>query len=124
MALYGALPQQLQDPDSFASQLARLLKARAALRLYAARLSDVPDVQAKGLFVLVHQLPDNGGLEVSAINFGAQTVDESIVIHGAGPHASATDVLDPGSPALELATDGGLHLHLNGFEAKALHIKG
>ncbi|HEY7964701.1 MAG TPA: maltose alpha-D-glucosyltransferase [Steroidobacteraceae bacterium] len=124
VALYGALPQQLQDSGSFASQLARLLKARAALRLYAARLSDVPDVQAKGLFVLVHQLPDNGGLEVSAINFGAQTVDESIVIHGAAPHARATDVLNPGAPALELATDGGLHLHLDGFEAKALHITG
>ena len=84
VALYGSLPQQLQDPDSFASQLARLLKARAALHLYAARLSDVPDVQAKGLFVLVHELPDNGGLEVTAINFGAQAVDESVVIHGAG----------------------------------------
>jgi len=124
VALYGALPQQLQDPGSFASQLARLLKARAALHLYAARLSDVPDVRAKGLFVLVHQLPDDAGLEVSAINFGAQTVDESIVIRGAGPHASATDVLDSGARALELATDGSLHLHLNGFEAKALHIKG
>ena len=74
--------------------------------------------------MLVHQLPDNGGLEVTAINFGAQTVDESIVIHGAAPHARATDVLNPGAPALELATDGGLHLHLDGFEAKALHITG
>ena len=74
--------------------------------------------------MFVHELPDSGGLEVSAINFGAQAVDESVVIHGAGAHASATDVLDPDAPALQLGADGGLHLHLNGFEAKALHIKG
>ncbi|MBV9695920.1 MAG: maltose alpha-D-glucosyltransferase, partial [Gammaproteobacteria bacterium] len=55
-ALYGALPEQLRHPDSFASQLGRLLKARAELKLFAARLLDVPAVKAPGLFVLVHEL--------------------------------------------------------------------
>ncbi len=70
-AIYGSLPEQLEKPDSFASQLARMLKARAEMRLYAARLVDIPSVRSRGLFVLVHQLPENGGLEVTAINFGA-----------------------------------------------------
>src|SRR5262249_31267668 len=50
IALYGPLPRQLEQPDSFASQLARMLKVRADLRLYAGELVDVPEVQAKGLF--------------------------------------------------------------------------
>src|SRR2546430_1036224 len=70
IAIYGPLPQQLERPDSFASRLARMLKARADLRLYAARLVDIPAVQSKGLFVLVHELPEHSGLEVTAINFG------------------------------------------------------
>ena len=36
-------------------------KVRADLHLYAARLVDVPSVQAKGLLVLVHELPENAG---------------------------------------------------------------
>jgi trehalose synthase len=121
VALYGSLPEQLQSPDSFAARLARLLKARAALHLAAARLSDVPEVHAPGLLVLVHELPDNAGHEITAINFGSQALDESVAIPGlAGP---ATDVLDPGRPALDLGQDGHLRLHLDGFSAKALHVR-
>ena len=59
VALYGPLPQQLARPDSFASQLARMLKARAELRLCAARLTDLPAVHSRSLFVLVHELSEN-----------------------------------------------------------------
>ena len=122
VALYGALPQQLQHPDSFASQLARLLKARAELHLDAARLTDVPKVKARALFVLVHALPDNAGLEVTAINFGSAALDEDVTIQGASAGSAVTDVLDPQAPALQLGADGGLHLHLDAFQGKALRI--
>lgn len=122
--LYGSLPEQLKSADSFASQLARLLKARAELHLYAARLIDVPAVQAKGLLVLVHELPDGAGLEITAINFGEQGLDESVPIRSAAADSKAFDVLDPQAPALELAGDGRLRLQLKGFEARALRIKG
>jgi len=97
VALYGSLPQQLKKSDSFASQLARLLKVRADLHLYAARLADVPGVQAKGLLVLVHELPESSGLEITAINFGDRAVNEAVPIRGAAPGAKAIDVLDPQS---------------------------
>jgi trehalose synthase len=124
VALYGSLPQQLKKPDSFASQLARLLKVRADLHLYAARLLDVPSVQAKGLLVLVHELPENAGLEITAINFGDRAVDESVLIRGAAPDSKAVDVLDPQAPMLDIGADGSLRLHLNAFQGKALRIKG
>jgi trehalose synthase len=124
VALYGPLPEQLKSPDSFASQLARLLKARADLHLQAARLTDVPAVQAKGLFVLVHELPGSGGLEITAINFGDREVDESVPVRGAAAESKAIDVLDPQAPVLDLGPDGRLRLRLSAFEGKALRIKG
>ena len=124
VALYGSLPAQLGQRDSFASQLARLLKARAALRLYAARLIDVPAVHAPGLLVLVHALPDNAGLEVTAINFGAQALDEAVAVKGASSAATAQDALDPQAPGVALGADGTLRLHLDGYQGKALRIGG
>jgi len=119
VVLYGPLPDQLKSSDSFASQLARLLKARADLHLQAARLTDVPAVLAKGLFVLVHELPDSAGLEITAINFGDRAVEESVAIRGAAAGSKAIDVLDPRAPTLDLGPDGRLQLRLNAFEGKA-----
>jgi hypothetical protein len=124
VALYGPLPKQLEQPDSFASQLARMLKVRAELRLYAARVVDVPAVQSKGLLVLVHELPDNGGLEVTAINFAAAPVAELVPVRGARADATAKDVLDPKTPSLPITADGNLQLRLNAYECRALRITG
>jgi trehalose synthase len=124
VALYGPLPKQLKRQDSFASQLAHMLKVRADLHLYAAQLTDVPAVQAKGLLVLVHRLPESPDLEVTAINFGAAPVDETVAIAGAPQNSSAADVLDPKSPALAISAAGSLRLSLEGYEGKALRIKG
>ena len=124
IALYGPLPKQLEQPDSFASRLARMLKVRAELRLYAARVVDVPAVRAQGLLVLVHELPDNGGLEVTAINFAAAPVDETVPVRGAQADATASDVLDPKAPSLKIAAGGNLHLRLNAYECRALRITG
>src|SRR5262249_30252859 len=110
VALYGPLPKQLKRPDSFASQLARMLEVRADLRLYAGELADVPAVQAKGLFVLVHKLPDAGGLEVTAINFGNTPVDETVTVQGASQGAQAVDVMNSQAPGTALGANGGLRL--------------
>jgi trehalose synthase len=123
-AIYGPLPEQLEHPDSFASQLARMLKARADMRLYAARVVDIPNVRSRGLFVLVHELPENGGLEVTAINFGATPVDEPITILGAAANANVRDVLDPEAAPLNVRSDGKLPVHLAPYAALALRITG
>jgi trehalose synthase len=122
VALYGPLPRQLQRPDSFAAQLSNLLKVRADLRLYAGELVDVPTVQAKGLFVLVHRLPDGGSLEVTAINFGNTPVDETVPVQSAPPDAQVTDVLDPKAPVAGLDAGGSLRVSLKAYEGKAFKV--
>jgi trehalose synthase len=124
VALYGPLPKQLTKPDSFASKLAHMLKVRADLHLYAGRLVDVPEVQAKGLFVLVHQLPDSADLEVTAINFGSTSVNEAVVIRNATQNSTVTDVLDAKAPASMINSDGALQVSLGAYEGKALRIAG
>jgi trehalose synthase len=124
VALYGPLPKQLQKPDSFASKLAHMLKIRADLHLYAGRLVDTPPVQAKGLFVLVHQLPDSADLEVTAINFGSTPVNEAVVVRNVAPNSAVTDVLDAKAPSSTISAGGTLQVSLGAYEGKALRIAG
>jgi trehalose synthase len=121
-ALYGPLPRQLQDRNSFALQLARMLQARADMRLYAGRLTDIPRVQTKGLLVLVHELPDNGGREITAINFGSTPIEETVAIPNLMPDAQALDALDPKAAPLDVGAGGTLRLQLEGYEGKAFRI--
>ena len=123
VALYGPLPQQLTDPQSFASQLARILKARAALKLAAGKLIDVPAVQAPGLLVLVHELPDGAGKEITAVNFSDHAVDETVTITGAAGQR-ALDVLDSQASASVVGAGGRLTLHLDAVQGRAWRIGG
>jgi hypothetical protein len=101
-----------------------MLRVRADLRLYAGRLVDTPAVRAKGLFVLVHQLPDSTDLEVTAINFGSTPIDESVVIRDAPQSSKVTDALDPKAPASTIDAGGTLRVSLGAYEGKALRIQG
>jgi len=92
--------------------------------LYAGRLVDAPAVQAKGLFVLVHQLPDSADLEVTAINFGSTSVNEAVAIRKATQNSTVTDVLDAKAPASTINADGALQVSLGAYEGKALRIAG
>jgi hypothetical protein len=80
-------------------------------------------VQARGLFVLVHQLPDSSDIEVTAINFGESPIKEAVAIHAAPGGSKAADALDPQATTIDLAADGTLPLQLEGYEGKALRIK-
>ena len=124
VALYGPLPRQLADPESFASRLARLLEVRRRLRLYAARLVDVPRVQASGLFVLEHELPEQLGREVTVINFAATPVDESVALAALPAGAQARDALEPQRPPVTVGAGGLLPLRLAPYETRVLHITG
>jgi trehalose synthase len=123
VALYGPLPRQLEDRDSFTWRLARILRARARLHLSTAHLIDLPPVRARGLFVVVHQLPDSADIEVTAINFADRPVSESVPLPAAPPGSKVTDALDSQAATFEVSPDGTLPLVLQGYEGKALRIK-
>ena len=121
-ALYGPLPRQLERPDSFASQLARILKVRSQLRLYAGEVLDAPAAHAKGLFVLVSRLPDSGDLEVTAINFGDSTVKETLAIKGATAAMKVVSLLGPKASEASPDAAGHLRFELKGYEWQALRL--
>ena len=126
VALYGPLPEQLKQRDSFASRLARMLQARKELKLYAARQLDVPAVKNKGLLAMVHELPDGGGIEITALNFGSTPIDEVLTLPQAKAGAKAVDVLgsnESKSEATAVSNDGGVRIQLAGYEGKALVIR-
>jgi maltose alpha-D-glucosyltransferase/alpha-amylase len=76
-SLYGSLPDQLKDEDSFARRLQRILAVREDNGIATGTLLDVPDVSNRSALVLVNRLKD-GTLQVTALNFSGQDIAGSI----------------------------------------------
>jgi maltose alpha-D-glucosyltransferase/alpha-amylase len=71
-ALYGPLPDQLAKPDSFASQLKRMLAARKKYRIAESSMAAAPEVDNQAVVVLVMKLPDDAGVAVTVVNYGRE----------------------------------------------------
>ena len=121
-ALYGPLPEQLQQAGSFATQLRSLLRVRAEYRINESEQVDVPAVKSRGLLVMVHRLAGGKGTQVTAINFGRAAVRETVAIKTAPPAGSVRDLL--ADKALgSLGADGQLPLALGPHEGRVLLIR-
>ncbi len=72
-ALYGSLPVQLENPHSFASRLAEILKLRKRAGIATATLLDVPVVPRKSMLVMINRL-ESGLVQVTALNFGPEKI--------------------------------------------------
>ena len=70
-SLYGSLPEQLGDPNSFARRLSRILDIRKRSELATGELLDVPEVPFKSMLVLVNCLQDRT-TQVTVLNFSAE----------------------------------------------------
>ena len=120
-SLYGTLPDQLADPDSFASRLRGLLALRARHGIAEATLLEVPDVEYPGVLAMVLRLPD-GVVAATMLNFGQEPVVDT-VLHT--PHAV------PGLELVDLGTDeplgvvdeeGGVRVVLGAHDGRVLRI--
>src|SRR5262249_56487294 len=121
-ALYGTLPDQLERPGSFASQLKKMLRARSAYRINESEQIEIPTVKARGLVVMVHRLPEARGTQVTALNFARTAVRETVTIKGA---RAGAEVGDLGEEKVTGKVDeaGRLPLALGPHEGRALLIK-
>ena len=72
-SLYGSLPEQLEDRNSFVSRLHDLLTVRARCDISTAIQIDVPDVTHKAMLVMVHRL-DTERVQVSVLNFANRPI--------------------------------------------------
>jgi hypothetical protein len=103
--------------------LQHLLAVRERYRIYQARQIDVPAVSAPGLLVMVHELPEGFGTQVTALNFGRQPLAEEVAIRGAEAGSQVLDMLS--ETALDPLAEGGvLHVTLQPHEGKSYLILG
>ena len=92
-ALYGSLPTQLNDPDSFVRRLSKILTVRKRYGIASAKQIDVPEVSNKAMLVMVHELSD--AEQVTVLNFSAQPIWGSVI----------SEQLVPGSLLVDMFTD-------------------
>ena len=97
-SLYGTLPEQLEDPGSFASQLRTVLDVRESSGLATAAQLDVPPVSHRGMLVMVHQLPATGtepaDRQVTVLNFGQEAITGTVRSEHLVPRSVITDMSD------------------------------
>jgi maltose alpha-D-glucosyltransferase/alpha-amylase len=76
-SLYGPLPAQLKNPESFASRVRSLVAARRKYRVAEGELLAVPEPSARGILILLLKLPEHP-LAVTALNFSRVDADVRI----------------------------------------------
>lgn len=76
--VYGTLPEQLRDPNSFVSQLRRMLRTRRASRIAFSKLVSVPEVDKHSVVMMLFERTEHHGWIISALNFGREPVSETI----------------------------------------------
>ena len=101
-SLYGSLPAQLEQEDSFVTRLKALLALRAEHGIATASQVDVPDVAHPGMLVLVHRL-DGGDptledalLQVTVLNFTGERIEGTVRSDSFTPRMSVVDARDGG----------------------------
>ncbi len=93
ISLYGSLPGQLRDDQSFACRLRDILAVRKRYGIATSVQLDVPDVANKAMLVMVHQLSD--AEQVTVLNFSANAI--TATVH--------SEFLVPGSLVVDMVTD-------------------
>ncbi|TQK17575.1 trehalose synthase [Microbacterium sp. SLBN-154] len=82
-SLYGSLPAQFTDEESFASRLSQIIELRRRHGIATATQVDVPEVAHHGMLVLVHRLDDgahdpDAPLQVTVLNFAGEPVEGTV----------------------------------------------
>jgi trehalose synthase len=77
-SLYGALPEQLKDENSFASQLKRLLAVRKKYKIEEAELIAAPVTDQPAVCILVLRSFDQSQTLIAVSNFSREAVNTEI----------------------------------------------
>lgn len=95
-SLYGPLPEQLKNPNSFASALQRILQVRKHYGIATATMIDVPAVAHRSLLVLVNDLGSaaeaEGDKHVLVLNFSNEEIPGIVISQTLTPGASVYDM--------------------------------
>lgn len=128
--LYGPVTTQLNDPNSFVSQLTRMLAARKQYRIAEAQILSVPSVGNRSVCVLVMRLPDSQNLAITALQYGRNktTINIDLAHAAAGISAGSvagqqvTDIVANQS-AGKVSSNGVLTVSLDGLTGHTFVIQ-
>ena len=121
LSLYGTLPDQLADPRSFASRLAKVLAVRERHGIATGQLLDVPDVPAPSVLVMINRLAV-GAVQITLLNFSEQPVSGPVVSAHLPAGGRLVDLSDDNEIGI-IAANGSFNLELPGFGGLALIVK-
>ncbi len=93
---------------------------RRAYDIAASRQILIPEVQAPGLLVMVHELPAGKGVQLTALNFGAAPISETICLPGVAP-GPVVDIIHERVEG-DLTENCELTLNLDPYEGLALRV--
>jgi len=121
-SLYGSLPDQLRDPSSFASQLARIIDVRRRYEIHLADQLDIPDVPHHAMLVLLHRLP-SGQQHVLALNFAEEDISGTVRSEYLAPHSAVTDMFGGWDGQASVDDLNSFHLTLGPCEGFSLLVR-
>ncbi|HWI00670.1 MAG TPA: maltose alpha-D-glucosyltransferase, partial [Propionibacteriaceae bacterium] len=118
-ALYGALPAQLSDPNSFARRLRDILAIRARSGIATAAQLDLATVSSPAMLVMVHGL--ERGQQVTALNFSTAPVVATAQSEHLAVGSAVTDMITQ-EKLPDVGEDHTLHLGMQPHEGLSLRI--
>ena len=126
-SLYGSLPEQLQNRNSFASLLKSLLSLRDSLGIAHSELLAVPAVSSPGVVILLNKLPsaeaNAQAWQITALNFSGSPVSQELQYTDLVGQAKALWSNIRGAISDELSYHNeSLSLELLPFEAKLIVV--
>ena len=118
--LYGSLAEQMEQSDSFVMKMKSLLAVRQSYGIASSRQIAVPHVQSPGLLIMVHELPDARGLQITALNFSSEAITETVILDD----VDAGIVVDMLNEAVigDLLQGGGVPIRLAPYEGQSLRV--
>lgn len=119
-SLYGSLVEQLKRPDSFASQLKKILAVRRAYDIAASKQIMLPETEHPALLIMVHELPAGRGTQITALNFGNEALVETLHLPGIAP-GPVVDIINERVEG-DLTEAGDFTISLDPYEGLALRV--
>ena len=122
VSLYGTLPDQLADPNSFASRLAAMLTVRSEHGIATGTLLDVPDVGHRSMLVMVNRLAI-GAIQVTVLNFSGEEISGPVISNEL-PLGGAVVDLHSGEEIAAVDDLGMFYLTMKPYQWLALIVTG
>jgi trehalose synthase len=124
-ALYGSLPDQLRSPDSFASRLRQMLAGRQRYRIAEAEIVAVPEPGDRAVCVLVMRLPGDGGMAITALNYGPDAASVEVDLAQASSRIEAWPARDAvtGQDAGRTSAGGKLAVRIEPLSGRTIVVR-